>query len=143
MANHQIQSNPELHSFSSHAELAAAALGSVVAANEFGKAVSDHDDHETDRFVKAAVAATVAIGAYEMLRKKMEPHHSHPGGGYPTTHPTPSDPKHHKRHMVEEAAGLYALGRELLGDKKHHITHLVAEAVGATGLIKELRDRVP
>jgi hypothetical protein len=58
--------HPELHSLSSHAEVAAAALGSVYAANELGKAINDHDN-ETNHFVKAVVAATVAVGAYEML----------------------------------------------------------------------------
>lgn len=147
MANQQIQSLPphhELHSLSSHAEVAAAALGSVYAANEFGKAINDSDDNNTDHFVKAAVAATVAVGAYEMLRRKKESHHSHSGSGgstNATAYPTSSEPKHHKKYVLEEAAGLYALGRELLGDKRHHVAHLVAEAVGATGLIKDLRDR--
>jgi hypothetical protein len=44
--------------------------------------------------------------------------------------------------MLEEVAGLYALGSELLGDKRHHVAHLVVEAVDATGLIKDLRDRI-
>src|SRR5947209_19815957 len=125
MANQQIQSRPphhELHSLSSHAEIAAAALGSVYAANELGKAINDHDDNDTDHFVKAAVAATVAIGAFEMLRRKNEPHHHHSGSNgstNATVYPKSSDPKHHKRYMEEEPAAVYALGRQLHGHKKH------------------------
>jgi hypothetical protein len=147
MANKQTQvlpPHPELHGLSSHAEVAAAALGSVYAANEFGKAINDHDN-ETDHFVKAAVAATVAVGAYEMLRRQKEQHNSHPGSADSTnakTRPTSSEPRHHTKYLLEEAAGLYAFGKELLGDRGHHVAHLVAEAVGATGLIKDVRDRV-
>jgi hypothetical protein len=54
-------------------------------------------------------------------------------------YPTSPKPKHHTKYMLEEAAGLYALGS---GDKRHHAAHLVAEAVRATGLIKDLRDRI-
>jgi hypothetical protein len=136
MPNQQIQSpqkQHEYHTLSSHAEIAVAALGSVYAAHEFGKAIDDVDDNNTEHFMKAAVAATVAVGAYEMHRRKTEPH--------ATASPTSSEPKHHKKYMLEEAAGLYALGKELLGDRKHHVTHLVAEAVGATGLIKDIRGR--
>ena len=74
-----------------------------------------------------------------MLRKKAESHG--PAGHSPDSHPKPHEPKHHTRYLLEEAAGAYALGKELLGDRKNHVTHLVAEAVGATGLIKDLRDR--
>jgi hypothetical protein len=95
--------------------------------------------------VKAAVAATVAVGTYEMLRRKEESHNSHFASGHSTNamaYPTSPKPKHHTKYMLEEAAGLYALGSELLGDKRHHAAHLVAEAVRATGLIKDLRDRI-
>ncbi|EPS40994.1 hypothetical protein H072_5148 [Dactylellina haptotyla CBS 200.50] len=51
------------------------------------------------------------------------------------------DPGRHRR-MVEEMAGVYALGRELMGDKKHHIVHLVAEALGAVGALKEVQHHV-
>ena len=144
MATHHTQhhqSPPELHNSSSHTEIAAAALGSVYAANELGKALNDHDDNnQTEHFLKASVAAVVAIGAFEMLRRKMDEQNGHPTST--KAHPTSTEPRHHKRHVLEEAAGLYALGKELLGDNKHHVAHLVAEAVGATGLLKDVRDRV-
>ena len=138
-----LQPHPELHSLSSHAEIAAAALGSVFAADEFGKAINEHDN-EKDHFVRAIVAAAVAVGAYEMLRRKEEQHNGHNGhhgSAGSKTHQTSSDPRHHTRYLLEEAAGLYAVGKELLGDRKHHVAHLVAEAVGATGFIKDVRDR--
>jgi hypothetical protein len=87
--------------------------------------------------VKAAVAATVAVGTYEMLRRKEESHNSHFASGHSTNamaYPTSPKPKHHTKYMLEEATGLYALGSELLGDKRHPAAHLVAEAVRATGL---------
>jgi hypothetical protein len=43
----------------------------------------------------------------------------------------------HTRRLVEELAGAYSLGRELLGDKEHHVAHLIAEAIGGTALFKE------
>ncbi|KAK6525343.1 hypothetical protein TWF694_005483 [Orbilia ellipsospora] len=48
----------------------------------------------------------------------------------------------HTRRMLEEIAGVYALGRELMGDKKHHITHLVAETIGALGAVKEAQSHL-
>jgi hypothetical protein len=137
---HHHQPPPEMHSASSHTEVAAAALGSVYAANELGKALDDHDKNQGEHILKAGVAAIVAIGAFEMLRRKMNEPNGHPTST--KAHPTSDEPRHHKRHLVEEAAGAYALGKELLGDHRHHFAHMVAEAVGATGLIKEVFDRV-
>jgi hypothetical protein len=143
------------HNFSSPAELAAAALGSVYAANEFGKAIQDHK-HETDHYLKAAVGAAVAVGAFHQLQKKVH-HDGHEGtmnkhnehgsgqhtkdGKYSGDNDDERDPPHHKRRLLEEAAGAYAVGRDLLGDRNHHVTHLLAEALGATGLIKDLKAR--
>jgi hypothetical protein len=134
----------ELHSLSSQTEVAAAALGSVYAANEMKKVIDNNDD-PTDHFVKAAVAAAVAVGAYEMLRRKKERFDSHSGSNGSTnsgSHQKPHEPQHHKGYLLEEAVGAYGLGKELLGDKKHHFAHLVAEALGATGLVKDARDRI-
>lgn len=62
----------ELHTLSSHAEVAAAALGSVCAANELGKALTDNHDEATDHYLKVTVGAAVAVGAYYQLSKKSE-----------------------------------------------------------------------
>jgi len=60
----------------------------------------------------------------------------HNRGGHPNHHHT-----HHRRHLLEEAAGAYMLGNELLGDDKYHVAHLIAEATGAAGLIRDLHYR--
>jgi hypothetical protein len=153
-------SNQELHTTSSHLETAATALGSVYAANEFAQALEDNSNDADEHYVKAAIGTLVALGAYHKLSKKAS-HESMEG--------LPSDPRadhhrrrsserhhnrrlsdssgentppHHTRHLVEEAAGAYSLGKELLtGDKKHHVVHLVAEALGATGLIKDIMNK--
>lgn len=151
--------NQEIHTTSSHLEEAAAALGSVYAANQFSQALQDEGD-STEHYVKAAVGTLVALGAYHKLSNKAS-HDSLPGHSseshtdhHPRHHPDhshhrrPSDssdeytPPHHTRHLVEEAAGAYSLGKEMLtGDKKNHIVHLVAEALGATGLIKDILNK--
>jgi hypothetical protein len=136
-----LQNPQELHSLSSHAEVAAAALGSVYAANRLIKAVDENPKDEAGHSVKALVSAAVAIGAYEQMKKKALkqcPVHKH-CNGCPACKSGP--PEHHTRHMVEEMAGayaLYALGKELLSNHRHHTTHLVMEALGATGLVKDI-----
>ncbi|KAF3479588.1 uncharacterized protein GIQ15_06564 [Arthroderma uncinatum] len=45
----------------------------------------------------------------------------------------------HTRRMIEQVAGAYALGRELLGDDHHHVAHLVAEALGTVALAREAK----
>jgi hypothetical protein len=142
MIRQPIMSDKDLHTFSSHAEVAAAALGSVYAASELGKAIQDHEGGGNEHWVKAAIGATVAVGAYEMLSRKQNTtpghdHHSH----YNHHSEHEASPPHHTRHLLEEAAGAYSLGKELMGDNRHHIAHLVAEAVGATGLIKDIQNR--
>lgn len=125
-----------LHTFASHAEVAAAALGSVYAVNEFGKALADDTDGSDGRFIKAAVGAAVAVGAYHQLSKKADKIKKNGSNQNSDRYPP-----HHSRHLLEEAAGAYALGKELLGDDKHHIAHLIAEAMGATGLIRDIQHR--
>lgn len=124
------------HTLPSNIDVAAAALGSVYAANELGKALNDHDNKDaTPHYLKALVGAAVAVGAYEMARNKTKDGNDPPLGG------ESGEPPHHGRHLLEEAVAAYALGKDLLGGRKHDVAHLVAEALGATGLIKDIRDR--
>ena len=74
--------------------------------------------------MKAAIGAAIAVGAYRML-------HDHNGVRYTNKSDCPahhkilgvcntqahsgSDPPHYMRHLLEEVAGAYALGNELLG----------------------------
>ena len=122
------------HTPPSNIDLIAAAIGSVYAADELGKALNDHDKKgATPHYLKALVGAAVAVGAYEMAKTKE--------GNDPPLEGESGEPPHHVRHLLEEAVGAYVLGKDLLGDRKHHVAHLVAEALGATGLNKDLRDR--
>lgn len=43
----------------------------------------------------------------------------------------------HKRHILEEAAAAYAMGRRLMEDKSHPIATLIAERLGAIAIFKE------
>lgn len=136
--------HPELHTFSSHVEEAAAALGSVYAANEFSKAIKENED-EDDHYLKAAIGTAVAVGAYMRLKDKVDRESKDSGSIHHdarNVHRGESrEPAHHTRHLLEEAAGAYSLGKQLLGDKNHHVVRLVAEALGATGLLKDIQWR--
>jgi hypothetical protein len=163
MALHEDQ--PRHHSFTDSATLAVGATGAVVAADELLK-MTDEEDNKAASLLKAGVAAAVAVGAYELLKRaeeKGEPVYrgfsrsrSHSRSRSRSTSPyrhgsrshsnasrasQSSKVRHHKRHVLEEVIGAYSLGREILGDRKHHVAHLLGEALGATGLIQELRAR--
>lgn len=161
--DHLIPEPPRHHSLANDATLAVGATGVVVAADELLK-MTDDEDSKSASWVKAGVAAAVAVGAYELLRRadeRGEPinrsfsrSRSRSRSRSPTRHRSSSHAsqashashtsqkiKHHKRHVMEEVIGAYSLGREILGDRKHHVAHLLGEALGATGLIQELRAR--
>ncbi|KAL6247509.1 hypothetical protein RBB50_005855 [Rhinocladiella similis] len=171
----------DLNSLKSRAEVAAAALSSVYAANELGKALTEEDRHElSDHYLRAAIGAAVAVGAFYQLQKKRdrgrdydhdyrydndcdresgdadsddehidqerredsrERHHHHHNRNPRYHYHEHSDPPGHGRHLLEEAAGAYSLGKELLGDKRHHVAHLIAEALGAVGAIRDIQGR--
>jgi hypothetical protein len=59
------------HSFTDSATLAVGATGAVVAANELLK-MTDEEDNKTASLLKAGVAAAVAVGAYELLKRAEE-----------------------------------------------------------------------
>jgi len=112
----------------------------VVAADQIMQAVRDHKDHHPDdataHYIKAAIAGAVAIGAYEMLKKDE-------GGTKRDVYEIDIEETHHGtepghgRHLIEEALGAYALGRQLMGHRHHSLIKLVAEALGAAGLYQE------
>jgi hypothetical protein len=149
-------------------ELLTTATAGVYAGDHLLKA-TDPEENTQAHLVKAGIAAVVAIGAFELLRRaeaqsELSKSHEDPysssshlrsrsvspsDGVYDRERDTAltvrrsgsTDVKHHKAHFVEEVIGAYALGKELLGDKKHHVGHLVAEAIGVSGLYQELRGR--
>ncbi|KIX99455.1 uncharacterized protein Z520_05031 [Fonsecaea multimorphosa CBS 102226] len=152
--------NNGLHSLKTNAEVAAMAASGVYAANELGKAISDDYKDASDHYMKAAVGAAVAVGAFQLLQKQKrkreedeydssedEEHHHRRHEPRPRRY---SDHEHrheysespgHTRRLLEEAVGAYSLGKELLGDRRHHVIHLVTEALGAVAAIKEVNQR--
>ncbi|KAK6527396.1 hypothetical protein TWF694_004385 [Orbilia ellipsospora] len=144
------------------AELGAAAAGSVYAVTQLIEGLHSQQhgasNKANEHYLKAAAGAVVAIGAYEMLKAEKESQTSNSrasetanrskGFGvkrrHSNKHSTPSRKSRgleagHTRRVLEETAGAYSLGRELMGDRKHRKAHLAAEALGAIGLLKEVR----
>ncbi|KEF54267.1 uncharacterized protein A1O9_09433 [Exophiala aquamarina CBS 119918] len=132
---------------SSHTEAAVGALGSAYAAHELVKALDD-DKHEAgDHYLKAAVGAAVAVGAFYQLSKKAD----HPlwrrdsdissdDEDAQHTELVKTDQtqivrhKHHEHHEHHEHHGSH-------GSHHLHPAHnrlLLEEAVGAYSLGKEL-----
>lgn len=125
--------------------------GGVLAADQIMQAIRDNRDHHpqdaTPHYIKAAIAGAVAIGAYEMLKKDEERsgHRDHVviksdddeiDIEERERHRRGSEPGH-GRHLLEEALGAYALGRQMMGHESHPLVKLVAEALGAAGLYQE------
>ncbi|OAP64595.1 hypothetical protein AYL99_00567 [Fonsecaea erecta] len=151
--------NKGLHSFKTNVEVAAMAGSGVYAANELGKAVAEDYKDASDHYVKAAVGAAVAVGAFQLLKKQKrereeddyassddeEHHHRHEPRprrhSHHEHHHEHSESPGHTRRLLEEAVGAYSLGKELLGDRRHHVIHLVTEALGAVAAVKEVNDR--
>ncbi|OAL38017.1 hypothetical protein AYO20_02850 [Fonsecaea nubica] len=151
--------NDGLHSLKTNFEVAAMAASGVYAANELGKAVAEDYKDANEHYVKAAVGAAVAVGAFHLLQKQKrereedeyisssdeEQHHRHS--------PRPRRHSHHEHHhehlegpghtrrLLEEAVGAYSLGKELLGDRRHHVIHLITEALGAVAAAREVSER--
>ncbi|KIW87626.1 uncharacterized protein Z519_11600 [Cladophialophora bantiana CBS 173.52] len=102
--------SPELHTFSAHAETAVGAAASVYAAHELGKAFHDEDKHDvSDHYLKAAIGAAVAVGAFYHLSKKVEeyndkghPIHSVIHHHEPPRHRRHGGPHHHHHHHSDD-----------------------------------------
>src|SRR2546421_12015665 len=70
------------HTLPSNIDIAAAAVGSVYAANELNKALNDHDKKDaTPHYLNALVGAAVAVGAYDMARNKTKDGNDSSSGG--------------------------------------------------------------
>ncbi|KAL5313390.1 hypothetical protein ACEPPN_019123 [Leptodophora sp. 'Broadleaf-Isolate-01'] len=122
-------------------ELLATGVGAVVALDQLAKTL-ESKDNKVSHLSKAAIGATVAIGAWELLQRE-EREKAKGGTGNYMTGGNGEGPHHHNRHLVEEIVGAYGLGKELMGDRKHHFTHLVEEAIGALGLLQEVNTHGP
>jgi hypothetical protein len=174
-SQHGIEANPH-ESMTGHPKVDTALLAGsgVIAADQIMEAIKDHRERHpedaTGHYVKAGLAAAVAIGAYEMLKKDEEArresegdyphhegrHHVHLGdreredeeewereerrrSRSRSVEDRDDEDPHHGRHLLQEAVGAYALGRQAMGHKQHPIVKLVAEALGATGLYEEAK----
>jgi len=157
------------------ADTAVMATSVVSMADEIMQAVRENREHHPENsqshYLKAAIAAAIAVGAFQMLKKdehleerEEHSHHGHAGHRartvgdrvviYKDDHPQHSEHKDHKDHhehsssghtrdMITEALGAYALGRQMLGHDDHRILKLVAEGLGAAAFAKEVdRDLV-
>ncbi|KAK5661592.1 hypothetical protein OQA88_9691 [Cercophora sp. LCS_1] len=97
-----------------------------------------HDANE--HYVKAAIAGAIAIGAYHMMQNDENQHRKEEGEkemGYEPRTEKPTDNTDHVVGLLSEAAGAYALGRQMMGHKDHMIMKLIAEGLGAAALAKQ------
>ncbi|KAK6345921.1 hypothetical protein TWF730_010261 [Orbilia blumenaviensis] len=131
----------------SKAELAALAGSSVYSANQLISGISAHKhgekDTANDHYLKAAAGAALAFTAYEMMQRKKDDEEYRYGKreerGYREIEYDHEHERGHNRRMLEQAAGMYALGKDLNGDKRHKGRHRAAEVLGAIGLLREAR----
>ena len=90
---------------------------------------------------KAAIAGAIAVGAFAMMQKDENKHREEekePEMGYePRIDKGAKDRKGHALDLAAEAAGAYALGRQMMGYKNHAILKLIAEGLGAAALGRE------
>lgn len=110
-------------------------------------------DIQKHHLTHAAISAAVAVGAFELLRRDREKggdvedrrpvvveedgedivvrsekhrhdrHYCHHNGQCDESYHSPHG---HKRRLLEEIAGAYSLGEEMIGNQKHHVAHLVS-----------------
>jgi hypothetical protein len=139
---------------STRLDVAALATSGVLTVDELMKAVqSSHDRCEgasKKHLTHAAITAAVAVGAFELLRRDEKRQKKNDGTRESTEsddeafefegdrgrnqqdtshhhrHSRDHSPRSHKRRILEEIGGAYALGEEMLGHRKHHVAHLVS-----------------
>jgi hypothetical protein len=138
---------PHTHHFpgATKFETAAAALGTVVAADQLMRALqdsreSDDSDAQT-HYIKAALAASLAgYGYYELMRDAAD------NMSYPPAEGIPHHSSHHTGkagQVLAEALGAYSLGRQMTGHNDNKWLKLLAEGVGATLFAREVNRDSP
>lgn len=126
-------------------ETAALAASAIACADQLMLGVRDHREGQQDEanshYVRAAIAGAIAVGAFALLKKDENQHRDEVGeeemGYEPRTDKGLEDRKGHMWDLAAEAAGAYALGRQMMGHKNHAIVKLIAEGLGAAALGKE------
>ncbi|KAK0654808.1 hypothetical protein B0T16DRAFT_450566 [Cercophora newfieldiana] len=126
-------------------ETAALAASAVACADQLMLGIRDHREgqqHDANsHYVKAAIAGAIAVGAFALMEKDENKHRDEEGDnemGYePRTDKGLADRKGHTLDLAAEAAGAYALGRQMMGHKNNMIVKLIAEGLGAAALGRE------
>jgi hypothetical protein len=126
-------------------ESAALAASAVACADQLMLGVRDHREHQNheanSHYVKAAIAGAIAVGAFALMEKDENKHRKEVGDHEMAYEPRADkgavDRKGHALDLAAEAAGAYALGRQMMGHKNHMILKLIAEGLGAAALGKE------
>jgi hypothetical protein len=135
---------------SARLDVAALATSGVLTADESMKAVqSSHERRDRPskkHLIHAAITAAVAIGAFELLPDEKKEKRDEEATerekevsqladnkyrhqqetGYHSLHGREHSPRRHKRRLLEEIGGAYALGEEMIGHRKHHVAHLAS-----------------
>jgi hypothetical protein len=139
---------------STRLDVAALATSGVLTADELMKAVqSSHDRHDgasKKHLTHAAITAAVAVGSFELLRRdekkekrndnirestereeeafefEGDRYRNQQDTSHHSRHSRDRSPRSHKRSLLEEIGGAYALGEEMIGHRKHHVAHLVS-----------------
>ncbi|KAK4446498.1 hypothetical protein QBC34DRAFT_148400 [Podospora aff. communis PSN243] len=126
-------------------ETAALAASAVACADQLMLGIRDQREHQqhdaNSHYVKAAIAGAIAVGAFALMEKDENQHRKEEGehtmGYEPRKDKGEADRKGHALDLAAEAAGAYALGRQMMGHKNHMIVKLIAEGLGAAALGKE------
>lgn len=126
-------------------ETGAAAASAITCADQIMLGTRDHREgkqHEANsHYVKAVIAGAIAIGAIALIEKDENKHRHEEGqhkmGYEPRRDHGDADHKGHVVDLAAEAAGAYALGRQMMGHRSHAILKLIAEGLGAAAFGKE------
>jgi hypothetical protein len=134
-------------------EMAVLASGVVGLADQMMRAVHDHKEHNMDEakahYVKAAISAAIAIGAYELLKKdeeglreddhnKLEHHEEHGALQHRDSHHRDAhhNGEHYKGHHSDGDSNGDSDGKH--HEKSGHKADLLAEAVGAYAIGRQM-----
>ncbi|KAK1828080.1 hypothetical protein QBC39DRAFT_374997 [Podospora conica] len=130
----------------SKAETTVLAASTIACADQVMLGVRDHREGKNSdansHYVKAVIAGAIAVGAFALMEKdenKERKENKKPEIGYePRPNHGDADTKGHVMDLAAEAAGAYALGRQMMGHKNHVILKLIAEGLGVAALGKEI-----
>jgi hypothetical protein len=141
--DHDHDHNHTHHHVAEDIELLTTATAGVYAGDHLLKA-TDPDENAQAHLVKAGIAAIVAIGAFELLRRaEAQSKLSNPSKSHENLY---SSSHHLRSRSVSPSDGVYDRERDTTltirrsgsTDVKHHKAHFAEEVIGAYALGKEL-----